>query len=68
MGAGGTDSDAPEEVTKEWAERQLESYIRLGSKTDSNQKSKINLDDVQYNQKWWNQYCRDNNINPSSGN
>lgn len=65
MGAGGTNSDIPDEVIREWVERQLKSCIRLGLKPKV--KSEINPDDAQYNQEWWDQYCRDNKINPSSG-
>lgn len=61
MGAGGTPSDFPDEVRKEWAESVKESYIRLGLKPE------VNPDDVQYNKEWWDQYCKDNKINPSSG-
>lgn len=65
MGIGGTHSEPSDEIIREWAEHQLESCIRLGLKPEV--KPEINPDDALYNQGWWDQYCRDNKINPSSG-
>jgi len=63
MGAGGTNSDIPDEVLREWGARTKYAPIRLGLSREQTQLP----DDVTYNQDWWRDYCKDNDLDPTTG-